>query len=281
MCCSTDQGNYLGNDASSIYNALQVKVDRRFSHGLQFLSHYTFAHANKYDSNYYAISHPIAYGPDDQVRNHVWVTKLVYELPFGKGKTFAGNAGTAEDLIIGGWQITGTTNWSSGLPWTPSFNECGSEEDVGVCRPNQGSGSFHSGCRDRFSIQRVAIRIVQFFTPVANIVDQRRGPFADPGVGNLGNIGCDSFRGPRAFFADAALMKNFSITERVKAQFRMDVFNLFNHPVLGLQREPERNRCMYRLQPVMRPESPTSKLILRRVRRPVCVRLEFALKISF
>ena len=33
MCCSTDQGNYLGNDASSIYNALQIKVDRRFSHG--------------------------------------------------------------------------------------------------------------------------------------------------------------------------------------------------------------------------------------------------------
>src|SRR6202034_3371832 len=32
MCCSTDQGNYLGNDASSIYNALQVKVDKRFNH---------------------------------------------------------------------------------------------------------------------------------------------------------------------------------------------------------------------------------------------------------
>ena len=59
MCCSTDQGNYLGNDASSIYNALQIKVDRRFSHGLQFLTHYTFAHANKYDTNYYADSHPI------------------------------------------------------------------------------------------------------------------------------------------------------------------------------------------------------------------------------
>ena len=86
MCCSTDQGNYLGNNASSIYNALQVKLDRRFSHGLQLLSHYTFAHANKYDSNYYADNHAIAYGPDDQVRNHVWVTEAVYELPFGKGK---------------------------------------------------------------------------------------------------------------------------------------------------------------------------------------------------
>jgi hypothetical protein len=54
-----------------------------------------------------------------------------------------------------------------------------------------------------------------------------------PACGALGNIGFDSFRGPRSFQTDAAIMKNFSITERVKAQFRMDAFNLFNHPVLG------------------------------------------------
>ena len=145
VCCGNDLGNYLGNDASSSYNALQVKVDKRFSGGLQFLTHYTFAHSNKYDANYYAISHPIAYGPDDQTRNHVWVTNIVYELPFGRGKRFAGNAGRLEDALIGGWQITNTTNWSSGLPWTPTFGECGGEEDVGVCRPNKGSGSFHVG----------------------------------------------------------------------------------------------------------------------------------------
>jgi hypothetical protein len=231
QCCSTDQGNYLGNDANSIYNALQVKIDHRFSHGLQLLSHYTFAHANKYDSNYFADSHPIAYGPDDQVRNHVWVTEAVYELPFGRGKAFVGNAGRAEDLIIGGWQITGTTNWSGGLPWTPSFNECNPEQDVGVCRPNKGSGSFPLGVG---SLQHPAGSnpYRQFFTPVPDIVITP-GRFTDPGIGNLGNIGFDSFRGPRVFFADAAVMKNFSITERVKAQFRMDAFNVFNHPVMG------------------------------------------------
>jgi outer membrane receptor protein involved in Fe transport len=232
QCCSTDQGNYLGNDASSIYNALQIKIDHRFSQGLQLLSHYTWAHANKYDSNYYADSHAIAYGPDDQVRNHVWVTEAVYELPIGKGKTFAGNSGRAEDLIVGGWQITGDTNWSGGLPWTPSFGECGNEEDVGVCRPNRGSGSFHLGAG---GLQHTASGqpYVQFFAPVANITTTSGGPFTNPGVGNLGNIGFDSFRGPRGFFADAAVMKNFSVTERVKAQFRMDAFNVFNHPVLG------------------------------------------------
>ncbi len=229
MCCSTDQNNYLGNDASSNYNALQIKVEKRFSHGLQFLSHYTFAHAYKYDSNYYADSPGLAYGPDDQVRNQVWVNNVVYALPFGRGQPFGGGVGRAENLIIGGWQISGTTTWGSGLPWTPSFNECGSEEDVGLCRPNKGTGSFHTGAGSFNPVTH----IVPFFTPVPDIVTNPGGPFADPGFGNLGNIGVFSYRGPRVFYADATLLKNFGVTERVTIQFRMDAFNVFNHPVLG------------------------------------------------
>lgn len=277
QCCSTDQGNYLGNDASSIYNALQIKIDHRFSRGLQLLSHYTFAHANKYDSNYYANSHPIAYGPDDQVRNHVWVTEAVYELPFGKGKSFVGNAGRLQDAIIGGWQITGTTNWSGGLPWTPSFGECGAEQDVGVCRPDRGSGSFHMGAG---SLQHPTSGgpYVQYFTPVADIVTNP-GAFKDPGSGVLGNYGVNSLRGPRAFFADAAVMKNFSVTERVKAQFRMDAFNVFNHPVLGFNsNQGGSGQCIDcagngRITDIEADSSPGSTSGMRQ--------LEFALKFTF
>ncbi|HZQ94949.1 MAG TPA: TonB-dependent receptor [Candidatus Sulfotelmatobacter sp.] len=275
VCCGNDLGNYLGNDASSSYNALQVKVDKRFTKGLQFLTHYTFAHSNKYDSNYYAISHPIAYGPDDQTRNHVWVTNIVYELPFGRGKTFAGNTSRLVDAVIGGWQITNTTNWSSGLPWTPSFGECGGEEDVGVCRPNRGSGSFHMGAGKFDPIQH----ITPFFTPVANITTASGGPFADPGVGHLGNYGVFSLRGPRAFTSDAAVSKNFSITERVKAQFRMDVFNLFNHPVLGFNgNQSGSGQCIDcagngNITDIEADSSPGSTTGMRQ--------LEFALKVSF
>jgi hypothetical protein len=228
QCCSTDQSNYLGNDASSKYNALQIKLERRFTNGLQLLSHYTFAKAYKYDSNYYVDNQKIAYGPDDEVRDHLWVNNLVYELPFGRGRMLAGNAGRAEDLVIGGWQISGTTTWGSGLPWTPSFNECGPEEDVGVCRPNQ-TGAFHTGAGSYNPVTHQ----VPFFTPVAPITSATTGPFTDPGIGNIGNVGFDSFYGPRVFYADASILKNFGITERVKIQFRMDAFNVFNHPVLG------------------------------------------------
>jgi len=224
-CCSSDIGNYLGNDANSIYNALQVKVEKRFSHGLQFLSHYTFAHANKYDSNYYAINHAIAYGPDDQSRNHVWVNNIVYDLPFGKGKSFAGNANRLMDTLVGGWEVSDTWNWSSGLPWTPSTAECGAEQDVNICRPSKGSGTFHVGAGKFDPINHT----VTYFTPLTSLT----GPFSDPGIGNLGNIGVFSFRGPRSFTDDASVTKNFTITERVKMQFRTDIFNLFNHPVLG------------------------------------------------
>jgi len=225
-------------------------VDKRFSHGLQVLSHYTFAHADKYDSTYYPNSHPYSYGPDQDVRNHAWVTNFVYELPFGKGKSFAGSAGRAEDLVIGGWQITGTTNWSGGLPWTPGFVNCGQVNDIGACRPDV-NGAFHLGAGSF----NPATHQVPFFTPIPTLeypvaeltvgtdtctLARPSGPgWSMPGCGQLGNAGVNSLRGPRSFQADAAAMKNFTITERVKAQFRADFFNVFNHPVLGYLQNQE------------------------------------------
>jgi hypothetical protein len=273
-CCSGDQGNFLGNNANSSYNALQVKIDKRFAHGFQLLSHYTFAHAYADVNNYYAVNHAEVWAPDDQVRNHAWVTSGVYELPFGKGKPFAGNAGRAEDLIVGGWQITGTTNWSGGLPWTPSFGECGGEEDVGVCKPSRGTGSFHTGAGSFNAVTHQTV----FFTPVANITTTP-GPFADPGIGNLGNVGFDSYRGPHAFYADAAIFKTFAITERVKAQFRMDAFNVFNHPVLGFNtNQSGTGQCIDcsgqgKITDIEADSSPGSTTGMRQ--------LEFALKFTF
>src|SRR5712691_1612937 len=54
-----DLGNFYGNDASSSYKAFEAKLEKRFTSGLQFITHYTFSHADGYDSNYYAISHPV------------------------------------------------------------------------------------------------------------------------------------------------------------------------------------------------------------------------------
>jgi hypothetical protein len=233
-----DLGNYYGNDASSEYDAFEAKVDKRFAQGLQFIAHYTFAHANAYNNNYYPISHPIAYGPNDFVRNSVFVINTVYALPFGKGRPFMGNANTAENYLVGGWQISNTTNWSSGLPWTPTTNECGGEQDVGICRPNNGSGSFPMGPG---SLQTPAGRApyIQYFTPVP-----LGGRFTDAGNGNIGNSGYNSLRGPAGFYSDLSVTKDIPIGERVKGQFRMDAFNIFNHPVYAFSGNNGANNCV-------------------------------------
>ena len=97
-------GQLLRQRRSSTYKAFEAKLEKRFANGLQFLTHYTFSHADGYDSNYYAVDHQIAWGPVDFNRNQVFVFNTVYELPFGKGKKYMGNSGRAMDYIVGGWQ---------------------------------------------------------------------------------------------------------------------------------------------------------------------------------
>ncbi len=249
MTCCVDgiMGNYFGNDASSNYNSLQIKLDKRFSHGLQLFSNYTFSHANNFTNDngfLYSVDPRGSYGPDDENRHHVWITNVVWDLPIGRGKLLAGGVGRALDLIIGGWQISNTMNWSSGLPWTATAGECGAIHDTGPCLPNV-KGSFHVGAGSLDPNTHT----VTYFTPVAPLAYDTStltvgqdtcplarpasGPFSLPACGTNGNVGRNTFTGPHYFGDDMSVAKSFKVTERVSMQFRMDAFNVFNHPVLG------------------------------------------------
>jgi hypothetical protein len=253
-----DLGNYYGNDAASTYNAFEVKVEKRFSHGLQFLTHYTYSRAYNYTDSYYAGSHSVAWGPVDFNRNHVWVLNTVYELPFGRGKSYLGNSGKAMDYIVGGWQLSNTTNWSSGLPWTPSFGECSNEQDVGQCRPNKGGSGSFSPSLGSFD---ATTHSVTYFTPVApmalpnpdtlaigtdacSLPRPSSGPFATNPCGTIGNFGRNVFHGPKGFYSDLSLVKRFPITERFIMQFRADAFNVFNHPVYAFSANNGAQTCI-------------------------------------
>jgi hypothetical protein len=252
-CCAVDL-TYFGNDASSNYNALQVKVEKRFSRGLQFLAHYTFSHSNAFDSGYYSVNPRVGYGPDQYNRDQVFVVSTVYELPFGRGKQFMSDSGRAKDLLVGGWQLSNTLNWSSGLPWTPSIGECGAVEDADVCRPNIVPGqSFKVGPQTVNGVEMEFVPVAPLaytgLTPAnvgqdtCTMARPTSGKFALPACGTIGNAGFDSFIGPRAFFSDLSLSKNFTITERIKAQFRFDAYNVFNHVVLGFNSN-QGNTCI-------------------------------------
>jgi hypothetical protein len=248
-CCAVDTG-YFGNDADDKYNALQVKAEKRTSYGLQFLAHYTFSHAYDYDAGYFDVQKSFAWGPNPYNRNQVFVANVIYELPVGKGKKFMSDAGRITDLLIGGWQASNTLTWGSGLPWTASLSNCGQVSDAGPCRPNlvpggQGlktgvtknaNGTFWftplSALSQSPEIKTSAVDLTG--TDTCPTARPTAGGFALPACGQIGNAGFNTFRGPHAFYDDFSLSKNFNITERYKAQFRFDAYNLFNHPVLAL-----------------------------------------------
>ncbi len=253
-----DLSNYYGNDAASTYNAFEVKIDKRFSNGLQFLSHYTYAKAYGYpQDNYYAVSHPDSWGRIDFNRDHVWVFNPIYELPFGRGKKYKGDASRAMNYIIGGWQVSNSTNWSSGLPWTPSIGECGNVTDTGPCRPNAGSAKLHLSVGPLDPVNHTRT----FFTPVAKLAypDPNTlpvgtdactlprpvsGPFSLPNCGEIGNIGRNTYNGPRGFYSDLSVSKSFAITEQFRAKFLMNAFNIFNHPVYAFSQNNGANGCV-------------------------------------
>ncbi|MFT4112895.1 carboxypeptidase regulatory-like domain-containing protein [Silvibacterium sp.] len=246
-CCSSATLESVEPSARSYYNALQTKVDRRFSHGFQLSANYTWSRAINYNGTYFAIDPHVEKGPSDTNRNNVFVLSGLYELPFGKGKLIGGNSGRLVNEIIGGWQLAGTTTWESGLPFTPTYAECGDDEDVDSnysspstssdCRPDKvGNGSGVGSFVHSASSFDPAIHGRRIFTPVAPLTSNgsQSGPFLRPAYGTFGNVGRNSLRGPSDYFADASIFKNFEIAKSVKGQFQLQAFNVFNHVPLGV-----------------------------------------------
>jgi hypothetical protein len=219
--------HYFGNDSNNNYNSLQVKLDKRFVHGFTVSTHYTLARAYFHDSDYWTIDPSVEYGPDDFQRTHVFVFTSSYELPFGKGRRWAGSVSKAVNYLIGGWQLNGTATIESGVPFTPSYQDCGVDRDTGPCRPDKtgvvGAGT-RSGAPDSPGYW--------FQTTGGHELSsngQTIGPWRRPKAGTFGNITRNSFRGPSFWNSDISLFKNFQITERLKGQFRFETFNTFNH----------------------------------------------------
>jgi len=236
----TQSIKYFSDDGSVKFNSLQVRGEKRFSGGLQFQGNFTWASAFDFANDYFLWNHNIDYGREGGVRRFVFNFNGFYELPFGRGKHFLKSAGRAADLLIGGWQLSGLGTWESGYPFTPSYVNCGSDEDTGPCRANltgdasvsnptaqqwfltAPAGTSGSGCLNSATA-----------TPLLNANGCTRGPWSRPAAGSFGNVARDSFFGPHLFNTDTSLSKHFTITETVSAQFRAEMFNTFNHANLG------------------------------------------------
>ena len=236
----TQSIKYFSDDGSVKFNSLQVRGEKRFNSGLQLQGNFTWASAFDFANDYFLWNHDIDYGRENGVRRFVFNFNGFYELPFGKNRHFLKNASRVTDLVLGGWQIAGLGTWESGIPFTPSYVNCGSDEDTGPCRANLvGSASVSNPSAAGWFATAPAGTSGQgclntaTATPLLNANGCTRGPWSRPAAGSFGNATRNGFFGPHFFNTDASLSKKFQFSERVQGQFRAELFNAFNHVNLG------------------------------------------------
>jgi len=207
---------------SSQYDALEIRAEKRLSNGMHFLTSYTFSHA--YDNNSGAggvntqqNSNDIRseWGPSAYDISHHFAFSYLYEIPFGRGRTFMTNLTGVSEAILGGWQVNGILQLHTGQPFTPVLATDNSNTGQNSDRPNLMGDPFQStaACKTR--------------TPVcwANAA-----AFVVPAQYTFGTAGRNEVRGPGYQQLDFGLAKNFRFTEQRKLEFRAEAFNLFNHP---------------------------------------------------
>jgi carboxypeptidase family protein len=247
---------HLESEGQSSYNALKVDLQRRFSQGLQVGVSYTFAKLltdaaedlfgatpfsgviqNPYDRE-------SLWAPSTNVVPHSFVANYLYELPFGKNKTFL-NRGKALDAIFGGWQFTGVLRYRQGPGLVPRIE--GTSRAfldlvgfTGNLRPNVTGQPFYTenqpgGVRYAYLNPAAFSRPPDFEppNPASTLGDigsaQYAAYYADPRrfFGNAAPTYSD-LRGRPFFSEDFSVAKKTRITERITFELRTDVFNAFN-----------------------------------------------------
>ena len=197
---------------SSNYNAFQGQLTKRYSNNLSLVVNYTWQKALDYGefgtpTDQYDTM--LDYGPASFNRSSVLTIGHTYFLPFGKGQRYASDAHGVLGQIVSGWQWSGFTTWETGMPFSATLSSNASLNSLMSLRPNQIAGALAGITQSRNL----------WFNPAS---------FAVPPLYLFGDAGKDAITGPSLFTADWALVKDFNITERVKAQFRWEVYNVFN-----------------------------------------------------
>lgn len=214
------------NDGISNYNSLQVSVRRRLSAGLSFESNYTWAHfMDSQDSsgwgnrsgnqNYqYANNAPLNYSNSNFDIRNAFKNRLVYQLPFGRGRKFM-NKSYLLDEVLGGWQISTTNIFQSGNPFTVSVSGGTTYQHAGSQFPNYTGAPLYVQGKNH----------TVWFNPAA---------FSLVAAGSFGNVRRNSLYGPGVELTNLSAGKTFNIYESVKLQIRADASNALNHANFGL-----------------------------------------------
>jgi hypothetical protein len=197
------------------YNAMQVKLDHRFSNGFLLTTAYTFGKAiNFADDNgglYFNSVPSLNRGRAGYDRTHTFVQSYIYELPFGSNKRWL-QSGMGR-WVLGGWQINGIFSAYSGLPL-----------DIRVSNASLNTPGNNNNRPDLTGTPTILGGIgpgKKWFDVTA---------FSQPAPGKFGTTGRNILNGPKLINADLSLFRKFRITERTGGEFRAEAFNFANSP---------------------------------------------------
>jgi hypothetical protein len=239
--------NYLTNLYGSTYHGLQTTLTARNYHGLDFVAGYTYSHAlDDLSSNWVAFlpmdsTHPFLdrASSDEDIR-HRFTFSVTYSLPEWKTKS----------QLLEGWQVNTIITTQSGQPWNINdqsfdfsgtgdladrWNFYGNPSDFKSQGPNGlpyfGPGNLSPACvakaaaLDGTGVRRytTALNLVGCYSNGSSILIPN-------GLGTFGTLGRNVFRDTGFHNVDLSVSKNFKFGERVRAQFRIETFNIFNHP---------------------------------------------------
>lgn len=212
---------------SSAFNAMVIRYNWQLASGLNLLTTYQWSKAIDNASewqgwevsdtlrDYYNLKVDRSISAHDLPQS--FVNALIYQLPVGKGQKFGSNMGGVANAVLGGWQVSTIIRFGSGLPLTFSAPNTLANYGFQIQRPN---------------VADLTAAAVSNPTPDKWFnVDA----FQRPGTYEIGNMTrwAPNIRFGPTKHADFAILKNFQIVERLKAQFRAEMFNMTNTPQFG------------------------------------------------
>jgi len=244
--------NYLSNFYGSTYHGLQTTLTARNYHGLEFVAGYTYSHAlDDMSSNWVAFlpqdsAHPLLdHASSDEDIRHRFTFSVTYSLPEKKTKS----------QLLEGWQLNTIISLQSGQPWNVNdqangfsgtgelsdrWDFFGHPSDFKSIGPNgipcfgAGGGGACTGATIPVACTNAAASVGASTLDSLNAAGYcymvRNSILIPNGFGTFGTMGRNIFRDTGFHNVDLSISKSFKRGERVKAQFRVETFNIFNHP---------------------------------------------------
>lgn len=214
----------------SNYNALQAKVDRRYANGWSVLASYTYAHSldngpapfdltsTSAPQNPFRLDLEYATSAFD-LKHNITLSNQI-ELPFGRGKRYLHSAAPLIETLVGGWDLNTIASFHTGTPVNIVSN-AGYADYPGL-RPNLAPGQ-------NPTLPRHKRTIAEWFNTAAFV----NTPGQSDSQPIPGTAGRNLVRGPGYTNDDFSLLKDFSLPETMRLQFRAESFNLLNTPHYG------------------------------------------------